>query len=147
MSPRDLKTCLGRLISKKRSRLFPSIFFLPPYTSLRGFPGASVIKNLSAKARDARDWSLIPGSGRSPRGRKWKPTPVFLLGNFQGHRSQAGYSPWGRKESAMTKPTHLTRSLKHGLNLILHVSNKRLLDSYTPGLSRILGLADGTTQH
>ena len=71
----------------------------------------------------------------------------ILAWKFPRTRSQAGYSPWGRKESAMTKPTHLTRSLKHGLNLILHVSNKRLLGSYTPGLSRILGPADGTTQH
>ena len=32
-----------------------------------GFPGGSVVKNLPANARDARDVGLIPGSGRSPR--------------------------------------------------------------------------------
>ena len=32
-----------------------------------GFPSDSAIKNLSANARDARDMSLIPGSGRSLR--------------------------------------------------------------------------------
>ena len=31
------------------------------------------------------------------------PTPVFLLAEFHGQRSQAGYSPWGCKESDMTK--------------------------------------------
>ena len=31
------------------------------------------------------------------------PTPVFLLGEFHGQRSLAGYSPWGRKESDMTE--------------------------------------------
>ena len=34
---------------------------------------------------------------------KWQPTPVFLPGEFYGQRSQAGYSPWGRKESGMTE--------------------------------------------
>ena len=27
--------------------------------------------------------------------RKWKTTPAFLPGEFQGQRSPAGYSPWG----------------------------------------------------
>ena len=31
------------------------------------------------------------------------PTPVFLLGEFHGQRSLAGYSPWGRKESDTTE--------------------------------------------
>ena len=31
-----------------------------------GFPGGTVVKNLPAKAGDARDISLFPGSGRSP---------------------------------------------------------------------------------
>ena len=34
--------------------------------------------------------------------RKWQPTLVFLLGEFHGQRSLAGYRPWGRKESDMT---------------------------------------------
>ena len=32
-----------------------------------GSPGGSVVKNLPAKAGDARDAGLFPGSGRSPR--------------------------------------------------------------------------------
>ena len=32
-----------------------------------------------------------------PRRRKWQPTPVFVLGESQGRRNLAGYSPRGRK--------------------------------------------------
>ena len=35
--------------------------------------------------------------------RKWQPTPVLLLGEPHGQRSLVGYSPWGCKESDMTK--------------------------------------------
>jgi len=35
--------------------------------------------------------------GKIPWSRKWQPTPVFLLGKFQGQRSLANYSPWGHK--------------------------------------------------
>ena len=38
--------------------------------------------------------------------RQWQPTLVFLLGEFHGQRSLAGYSPWGRKESDMTSNCH-----------------------------------------
>ena len=30
--------------------------------------------------------------------RKWQPTPGFLLGEFHGQWSWAGYCPWDRKE-------------------------------------------------
>ena len=44
-------------------------------------------------------WSL----GREdPWSRKWKPTPVFLLGKFQGQRNLAGYSV-GSQELDMTE--------------------------------------------
>ena len=38
-----------------------------------------------------------------PWRREWQPTLVFLPGEFHGQRSLAGYSPWGHKESDMTK--------------------------------------------
>ena len=63
---------------------------------------ALVVKNLLASLGDARDVDSTPGSGRS-RNREWKPTPVFLPGKFHRQRSVAGYSPWGCKESDMTK--------------------------------------------
>ena len=51
-----------------------------------GFPGGSVVKNLSANAGDAH---LIPGSGRFPWRRKWHPTPVFLPGKSHRQKSLA----------------------------------------------------------
>ena len=36
--------------------------------------------------------------GLIPWQREWLPTPVFLPGEFHGHRSLVGYSPWGHKE-------------------------------------------------
>ena len=43
-----------------------------------------------------------PWVRKIPCRRKWQATPVFLPGEFHGHRSLAGYSPWGHKESDMT---------------------------------------------
>ena len=50
-----------------------------------------------------------------PWRRKWQPTPVFLPGKSQGQRGLVGYSPWGHKESDMTK--QLTFSLSRGERL------------------------------
>ena len=44
-----------------------------------------------------------PWVRKIPRRRKWQPTPLFLLGEFHGQRSLAGYSPWGHNESDMTE--------------------------------------------
>ena len=38
-----------------------------------------------------------------PWNRKWQPTSVFLPGKSHGHKSLAGYSPWGHKESDTTE--------------------------------------------
>ena len=46
-----------------------------------GFPGGSLIKNLSANARDAGHRRLIPGSGRSPGGGNGNPLQHFCLNN------------------------------------------------------------------
>ena len=35
--------------------------------------------------------------------RKWKPTPLFLPGEFHGQKSLEGYSPWGCKKSDTTE--------------------------------------------
>ena len=37
-----------------------------------------------------------------PWRRKWLPIAIFLPEEFHGQRSQAGYSPWDRRESEMT---------------------------------------------
>ena len=54
-------------------------------------------------ACNAEDSDSIPRSGKSLRKREWLPTPVFLPGEFHGHRSLVGYSPWGHKESDTTE--------------------------------------------
>ena len=48
---------------------------------------------------------ILEDSRRAPWSRKWKPTPVFLPGEFHAQRSLAGYSPWGIRESDMTEVT------------------------------------------
>ena len=57
------------------------------------------VKNLPAMW-ETRVWSL---GQKIPWRREWLPTSVFLPGEFHGQRSLAGYSPWGHKESDMTK--------------------------------------------
>ena len=48
-------------------------------------------------------WVQSLGQEEIPWRRKWQPTPVFLLGESQGQRSLAGYSPWGGQESDKTE--------------------------------------------
>ena len=73
-----------------------------------GFPGGSVVKNLSASAGDA---GSIPRLGRFPWGKKWQPTSVFLPGKSYGQRSLVGYSSWGRKGLDTTEHTHVVHNL------------------------------------
>ena len=69
---------------------------------IRLFMCFPVVKNLLANAGDAGDKGSIPGSGRSPGGGQWQPTPVFLSGKSHGQGSLVGYIPWGHKESNVT---------------------------------------------
>ena len=71
-----------------------------------------VVKNPPANARERRDAGLIPGSGRSPGGGAWQPSPVFLPGESHGQRCLAGYSPQGRKELDTTEATQQVCKLK-----------------------------------
>ena len=43
-----------------------------------------------------------PWIRKIPWRRAWQPTPVLLPGESHGHRSLAGYSPWGHRESDTT---------------------------------------------
>ena len=47
----------------------------------------------------------ILGLGKSPGGGHGNPLQYSCLENLHGQRSQADYSPWGRKESDMTEAT------------------------------------------
>ena len=64
---------------------------------------ALVVKNLPANAGGVRDSGLIPGLGRSPRGRHGNPLQYSCLENPHGQRSLGGYSPWGCKELEITE--------------------------------------------
>ena len=44
--------------------------------------------------------------------REWRPTPVFLPGEFHGQRSLEGYSPRDHKESGTTEATYTCKTLK-----------------------------------
>ena len=68
-----------------------------------------MVKNPPASAGPRRDLRFHPWVGKIPWRRTWQPTPVFLPGESQGQRSLASYSPWGHKESNVTKwlSTHL----------------------------------------
>ena len=48
---------------------------------MRGFSGGPAVKNPPAKAGDARDAALIPGSGRSPGIGNGNPLQYPCLGN------------------------------------------------------------------
>ena len=62
---------------------------------------AQQIKNLPAMQETIV--GSVPGSGRSPGGRDWQPTPVFLPGESHEQRSLVGYSPQGHKELDITE--------------------------------------------
>ena len=47
-----------------------------------GFPGGSVLKNLSTDVGDAEDMGSVPGSGRSPAGRNGNPLQYSCLENL-----------------------------------------------------------------
>ena len=48
-------------------------------------------------ACQSRKCRFNPWVGKIPWRRKWKPTPVFLTGEFHGLRSLVDYGPWGQK--------------------------------------------------
>ena len=53
---------------------------------------------------------LSTGSGRSPEGREWQSTPVFLPGKCHGQRSPACYSPWGPKSLPTTSVNRISET-------------------------------------
>ena len=63
----------------------------------RGFPGGARGKEPACQCRRRKRCGFDPWVEKIPWRRTWQPTPVFLLGEFHGQRSLAGYSPRGRK--------------------------------------------------
>ena len=62
-----------------------------------------MVKNPPAIAGDIRDSGSILS-------RAWLPIPVFSPGDSPGQRSLMDYSPWGHKDSNMTKETWRTHT-------------------------------------
>ena len=71
------------------------------------------------------DLGSIPGWGRSPGGSHGNPLQHSCLENPQGQSSLAGYSPWGLKESDMTKRLS-SAHIMDGIHLVICTMN----DSY-----------------
>ena len=63
-----------------------------------------MVKNLPAIQKTGFDPWVEKTSWR----REWLPTPAFLHGESHGQRSLVIYSPWGHKESTMTKKLTLS---------------------------------------
>ena len=64
-----------------------------------------MVKNSPANAGKLRDLGSIPWLESSPGGGHGNPLQYSCLENPHGQRSLMGYSPWGHKESDMTKAT------------------------------------------
>ena len=71
---------------------------------------ALVGKNLPTNVGDIRDIGSIPGLERSPGGGHGNPLQCSCLENPHGHRSLAGYSPWGHRESDTTEQLNAAHS-------------------------------------
>ena len=74
----------------------PNNLFLP-----MDFPGDASGKKSTCKCRRHKRRGFDPWIRKIPWRRK--PTPVFLLGKFNGQRILVGYNSWGHKELDMTE--------------------------------------------
>ena len=81
---------------------FIHVSFLIIQFLLMGFAGAYG-KESACQCRRYKRRGFDPWVRKIPWSRKWQPTLVFLPGKFHGQRSLEGCSPWGQKESHMTK--------------------------------------------
>ena len=71
------------------------------------FPDGSVLKNLPANAREARDASSIPGLGRSPGEGNSNPLGHSCLENPMGRGTQAWLSDWTTTIHAQHRMNHI----------------------------------------
>jgi len=75
----------------------------PPLTAFDACDASG--KEPSCQSRRCKRCRLNPWIWKIPWRRAWQPTPVFLPGESQGHRSFVGYGRWGHKESDMPEGT------------------------------------------
>ena len=62
----------------KCTSIYPQKVYYPHYNYSWASQVVLVVKNVPANTGDIRDASSIPGSGRTPGGRVWQTTPIFL---------------------------------------------------------------------
>ena len=92
---------LNVFLKRRISDILAKLYFETPSCM------AQIVKNLPAM-----QVTQVGSLGQEdPLEREWKPTPVFLPGEFYGPRSLAGLSPWGHKELDRTEQLALLLSL------------------------------------
>ena len=67
--------------------------------------GGATAKEPACQVRRQKRLGFDSWVGKIIWRRAWQPIPVFLPGESHGQWSLMGYSPWGHKESYMTKVT------------------------------------------
>ena len=71
--------------------------------------------------------------GKIPERRKWQSIPVLLSGKSHGRRSLVGYSPWGCRESDMTKWIQFRKqSWTRAHTLHIHEKQQNSIQKYVP---------------
>ena len=88
---------LSSLLSNKQQKISVSNTFN------QGISGGPSGKESTCQCRICRKYRLQSWVGKIPWRKKWQGSPVFSTIKSHGQRSLLGYSPWGRKESDMTK--------------------------------------------
>ena len=100
-APGVFKICGGRCLLPGGALSQPAHGMAPLHRSRLFLSDAEAAPSLSQaeSSCQCRRRSFNPWSRNIPWRRKWQPTLVFLLGQFQGPKSRVVYSPRGRKES------------------------------------------------
>ena len=75
------------------------------FSMMNGLPRWLSSKESVCQSRRCRRRGFNPCVGKISSSKKWQPAPGFLSGKFHGQRTLSCYSPWGCKESNMTKHT------------------------------------------
>ena len=83
------------------------------------FPSGTVVKNLPAKAGEARDLGSTPVSGRSPGRGNGNSLQHSCLGNSMS----GSYSPWGPKEFDTTEQLTLFLGAKKKKKFVVRALN------------------------
>ena len=99
----NFQCCIEITLSTTLNKIYPIFKFLITMNRKWASLVAQKVKNLPVM------WEIWvdPWFGKITWRRKWKPTPVFLPGEFREQKSLVGYSPWGHEESDMTEHLHM----------------------------------------